>query len=58
MDEVLLRQFEEYLKTNGIKSEQTKATQNDASTVRKKRSIEPNIVFTLSKEEVSWGESG
>ena len=53
VDEVLLRQFEEYLQSNKIKSKLATSTQNgNSSQKRGKRSIEPRIVFTLSKEEV------
>ena len=51
MDEVLVRQFEEYLQSNGVTSKQNvKSISN-----RKKRSLEPNIAYTLSKEEVRMG---
>ena len=52
MDEVLVRQFEEYLQTNGITSKQKKPNQGKSLHKIRKRSIEPKIVYTLSKEEV------
>ena len=64
MDVVLMRQFEDYLKSKKIKSghasakpstNSTSSKQNGKSIVkRRKRSIEPNIAFTLSKEEASY----
>lgn len=63
MDVVLMRQFEDYLKSKKITSEQTSAKPSTNSTSskqsgnsivkRRKRSIEPKIAFTLSKEEAS-----
>ena len=64
MDVVLMRQFEDYLKSNKITSEQTSAKPSTNSTSskqsgksivkRRKRSIEPKTAFTLSKEEASY----
>ena len=58
MDVVLLRQFEEYLKSKKITSKQTSLKPSTNSTSpkqggnRRKRSTETKIANTLSKEEV------
>ena len=60
----MVRQFEAYLKSKGIKAKPPKhagnattvkpPNQNGKTTIqRRKRSIEPNIAYTLSKPEVS-----
>ena len=59
----MVRQFEAYLKSKGIKAKPPKhagnattvkpPNQNGKTTIqRRKRSIEPNIAYTLSKAEV------
>ena len=51
METVLLQQFEEYLRTRGIRSEVDDNKGNVATSKRKKRSVSA-IADTLSNEEV------
>ena len=51
METVLLQQFEEYLRTRGIRAERGDNEGNVATSKRKKRSVS-SIADTLSNEEV------
>jgi hypothetical protein len=54
MDTVILKQFEEYLDSRGIKVKTEAGTNEKKSSTRRKRSIEQRIMNSLPKEEVYY----
>jgi hypothetical protein len=52
MDTVILKQFEEYLQTRGIKAQSKSKADGNQTSTRLKRSTEPRVLDTLSKKEV------
>ena len=52
MDTVILKQFEEYLQSRGIKAQTQSNANGHQTSTRIKRSTEPRILETLSKQEV------